>query len=311
VPDLPVQLFEYYNAGERKMDFGYVSCFDGGVKVHQVRNFELEHIFECGQCFRWDRQEGGSYIGVAFGRVLEVEKSDDSVLLYNTTEDEFRDIWADYFDLYRDYGTIKEVLGKDPLLKKSVEFGHGIRILNQEPFELILSFIISSNNRIPMIKRGIRRISEKWGKKLTYKGVDYYAFPELEEIKDATAEELAACGLGFRAKYIKETVDAIYRKEADIDQICSCDPEGCHRELQKLTGVGPKVADCIMLFSMGKHSAFPVDVWVKRAMQHFYLAPDVSLKKIREFGIDKFGELSGFAQQYLFYYARENNIKVE
>ncbi|MBP1744116.1 MAG: putative 8-oxoguanine glycosylase [Firmicutes bacterium] len=293
------------------MDFGYVSCFNGGITVHQVRNFEPEHIFECGQCFRWDRQENGSYIGVAFGRVLEVEKKDDDVLLYNTTEEEFREIWADYFDLYRDYGTIKEILSRDALLKKSVEFGHGIRILNQEPFEMILSFIISSNNRIPMIKRGIKRISEKWGKKLVYKGKEYYSFPELDEIKYANLEELAACGLGFRAKYIKATVDAIYRNSADIGWICSQDSEDCHKELQKFAGVGPKVADCIMLFSMGKHSAFPVDVWVKRAMQHFYLAPDVSLKKIREFGIDKFGELSGFAQQYLFYYARENNIKVE
>lgn len=306
-----MQLFKYCAQGVVEMDFGYVSCFDGGVRVHQVRNFELEHIFECGQCFRWEKQESGSYIGVAFGRVLEVEKRDGDVLLYNATEEEFRDIWADYFDLYRDYGTLKEILSKDPILKKSVEFGHGIRILKQEPFEMILSFIISSNNRIPMIKRGIKRISEKWGKKLLYKGQEYYSFPELDEIKAATVEELAACALGFRAKYIKATVDSLSSKSADISRICRQESEECHKELQKFTGVGPKVADCIMLFSMGKHSAFPVDVWVKRAMQHFYLAPDVSLKKIREFGIDKFGEIAGFAQQYLFYYARENNIKVE
>ena len=293
------------------MDFGYVSSFDGGITVHQVRNFELAHIFECGQCFRWDRQDKGSYIGVAFGKVLEVEKRNDDILLYNVTEEDFREIWADYFDLYRDYGTIKEVLSKDPLLKKSVEFGQGIRILNQEPFEMILSFIISSNNRIPMIKRGIKRISEKWGRKIVYNGKEYYTFPELDEIKDATLDELAACGIGFRAKYIKNTVEVIYRNGTDINWICEQESEDCHKELQKFTGVGPKVADCIMLFSMRKHSAFPVDVWVKRAMQHFYLAPDVSLPKIREFGIDKFGELSGFAQQYLFYYARENSIKVE
>jgi N-glycosylase/DNA lyase len=297
--------------GVKIMDFGYVSCFDGGVTVHQVRNFELAHIFECGQCFRWDRQENGSYIGVAFGKVLEVEKRNDDVLLYNVTEEDFREIWADYFDLYRDYGTLKEVLSKDPLLKKSVEFGQGIRILNQEPFEMILSFIISSNNRIPMIKRGIKRISEKWGRRITYKGNEYFTFPQLDEIKDATLDELAACGIGFRAKYIKNTVESIYKNGTDINWICEQESEECHKELQKFTGVGPKVADCIMLFSMRKHSAFPVDVWVKRAMQHFYLAPDVSLPKIREFGIDKFGELSGFAQQYLFYYARENNIKVE
>ena len=121
---------------------------------------------------------------------------------------------------------------------------------------------------------------------------------------------MSSCGLGFRAKYIKQSVYDIYNKKYDIDWIAGQETEICHGELQRFTGVGPKVADCIMLFSMEKHAAFPVDVWVKRAMQHFYLAPEVSLKKIREFGIDKFGELSGFAQQYLFYYARENNIKI-
>jgi len=292
------------------MDFNYVEGFKDGVIIKGVRNFELTHIFDCGQCFRWDKQENGNYIGVAYGKVLEIKKRDEDVVLYNVNEDEFRETWLKYFDLFRDYGTIKEILGKDPLLKKAVEFGCGIRILNQEPFELILSFIISSNNRIPMIKRGIKNISEKWGKKIIYKGKAYYSFPKLEQIKDVTIDELSSCGLGFRAKYIKQTVYDIYNKKYDIDWIAGQETEICHGELQKFTGVGPKVADCIMLFSMEKHAAFPVDVWVKRAMQHFYLAPEVSLKKIREFGIDKFGELSGFAQQYLFYYARENNIKI-
>jgi len=292
------------------MDFNYVDSIDEGIIIRGTRNFELTHIFECGQCFRWERQENGNYIGVARGKVLEVEKRNEDVVIYNISEDEFREVWVKYFDLFRDYGTIKEVLSKDPFLKKAVEFGSGIRILNQEPFELIISFIISSNNRIPMIKRGIKKISEKWGRKILYKGKEYYSFPKLEEIKDAAIEELSSCGLGFRAGYIKKTVDDLYNKKYDIDWILMQEPETCHEELQKFTGVGPKVADCIMLFSMEKHSAFPVDVWVKRAMQHFYLAPEVSLKKTREFGIEKFGEQSGFAQQYLFYYARENNIKI-
>ena len=292
------------------MDFKYVDSFQEGIIIKGIRNFELNHIFDCGQCFRWEKQENGNYIGVAYGKVLEIEKRNEDIIIYNTNEEEFKEIWLKYFDLFRDYGTIKQLLSKDPLLKKAVEFGNGIRILNQEPFELILSFIISSNNRIPMIKRGIKNISEKWGKKIIYKEKEYYSFPKLEEIKDATLEELSACGLGFRAKYIKKTIEDIYNKKYDVSWIVKQDAETCHEELQKFTGVGPKVADCIMLFSMEKHSAFPVDVWVKRAMQHFYLAPELSLKKIREFGIDKFGELSGFAQQYLFYYARENNIKI-
>lgn len=292
------------------MDFKYVDEFDGGIIVKGIRNFQLPHIFDCGQCFRWNRQENGNYIGVAFDRVIEVEKREDDIVIYNTTDEDFENIWANYFDLYRDYSTIKEILSKDETLKTSVEFGEGIRILNQDPFEITISFIISSNNRIPMIKRAINNISERYGKPIIYKGNTYYAFPSIESLKDCTEEDFAACGTGFRAKYIKDTIERIIKGEANLQYIKSLSDDECHKELQKLSGVGPKVADCIMLFSMQKYSAFPVDVWVKRVMQHFYLAPDASLKKIRDFGRDKFQEFSGFAQQYLFYYARENNIKV-
>ncbi|MBI6873874.1 DNA-3-methyladenine glycosylase family protein [Clostridium aciditolerans] len=302
------------------MDFNYIETFENSIVIKGVRNFELDHIFECGQCFRWNRQGNGNYIGVAFGRVIEVEKKGEDVIIFNTTEDEFNSIWSNYFDLYRDYSEIKNVLSKDSILEKSVEFGHGIRILRQDPFELTVSFIISANNRIPMIKRAIEKISQKWGNELEYKGEKYFAFPTIEQLNKATEEELEKCGTGFRAKYIKNTVDNVYAntikkdqydEKYDIDWIKSQEDDICHKELQKFMGIGPKVADCIMLFSMQKYSAFPVDVWVKRAMHYFYLAPDVSLKKIREFGINKFGELSGFAQQYLFYYARENHINIE
>lgn len=303
------------------MDFRTVEGFENGLVVKDVKSFELEHIFDCGQCFRWHRQENGNYIGVAFGKVIEVEKRDNDVVVYNTDEEEFKNIWADYFDLYRDYGEIKETLRKDPILKESVEFGYGIRLLKQDPFELIVSFIISANNRIPMIKRAIENISRNWGQVLEYKGKKYYSFPSIEQLSKAAEEEFERCSTGFRAKYIKDTVNKIYLNKIaskekydekyDIAWIKSQNDDACHKELQKFMGIGPKVADCIMLFSMQKYSAFPVDVWVKRAMQHFYLAPDVSLKKIRDFGVNKFGELSGFAQQYLFYYARENNINVE
>lgn len=303
------------------MDFNYVEALENGVLIKDVRNFELAHIFECGQCFRWNKQKNGNYIGVAFGRVIEVEKQKEDVIIYNTSEEDFKNIWSYYFDLYRDYSDIKSELSKDSILEKSVEFGHGIRLLRQDPFELIVSFIISANNRIPMIKKAIEKISAKYGDELEYKGQKYFAFPTIEQLSKATEEDLEKCGTGFRAKYIKNTVDKIYNnttnkddeydEKFDINWIKEQEDDICHKELQKYMGIGPKVADCIMLFSMQKYSAFPVDVWVKRAMHYFYLAPDVSLKKIREFGIDKFGELSGFAQQYLFYYARENNISVE
>ncbi|BDB03123.1 DNA-3-methyladenine glycosylase family protein [Clostridium botulinum] len=302
------------------MDFNYIENYTNGIVIKDVRNFELAHIFECGQCFRWYKTEEGSYIGVAYGKVIEVEKANNDVILHNATEEDFKNIWAEYFDLYRDYSEIKYILSKDEILAKSVEFGHGIRLLKQDPFEIIVSFIISANNRIPMIKKAIKNISERWGDPIEYKGNIYYSFPTVEQLKDATEDELKACSVGFRAKYIKDTVNKIYQnsieeceqyeKEYDMLWIKNQQDDICHKMLQNYSGIGAKVADCVMLFSMEKYSAFPVDVWVKRAMQYFYVAPDVSLKKIRDFGREKFGELSGFAQQYLFYYARENKIDV-
>lgn len=306
------------------MDYKDIEVNKNGIVINEVKNFELPHIFDCGQCFRWHRQKNGNYIGIAFGKVIEVEKHGSDVILYNSTEEDFYNIWEKYFDLKRDYSAIKEELGKDPLLQKSVEFGYGIRLLQQEPFEITISFIISANNRIPMIRRSLETISKKWGEPLEYKGNTYYSFPTIDRLYEASQEEIEECGVGFRAKYIKDTINKIYgcvyrkaecpegeRDKYDLQRIKIQDDDTCHEELQNFSGIGPKVADCIMLFSMQKYTAFPVDVWVKRAMQFFYLAPDVSLKKIRDFGRNKFGKLSGFAQQYLFYYARENNVKVE
>lgn len=293
------------------MDFKQATEKDNKVILTEVRNFELPHIFDCGQCFRWNKQENGNYIGVAFERVIEVEKQGDTVIIYNSNLKDFNDIWIKYFDLERDYSAIKSEFEKDELLKKAVEFGDGIRLLQQDPFEMLISFIISANNRIPMIKRAIENISKTYGKKLEYKGNTYYAFPTLREFREATLEEVEGLGVGFRAKYIVKALEDLSNGTYDLNAIRLSDDDACHEGLKNFSGVGPKVADCIMLFSMGKYSAFPVDVWVKRAMQYFYVAPDVSLPKIRKFARDKFGNLSGFAQQYLFYYARENNIKID
>lgn len=289
------------------MDFSYIEEQEGKVIVKDVLNFELEHIFECGQCFRWSKNQNGSYIGVALNRVIEVEKKDNDIIIYNTNKEDFINIWSNYFDLYRDYSEIKIKLSKDELLKRAVEYGEGIRLLRQDPFELIVSFIISANNRIPMIKRAINNICMKWGDPVQYKGKTYYTFPTIENLRSAKVEELEECGVGFRGKYIKKTVEKITETN-NLSEIISFSDDECHKALQNFSGIGPKVADCIMLFSMQKYSAFPVDVWIKRAMQHFYLAPDVSLKKVRDFGREKFGVLSGFAQQYLFYYARKEKI---
>lgn len=313
------------------MDFKSITFKEDKILIQGVMNFNIKQILECGQCFRWDKISDTNYIIVAYGRVIEIVQNNDEVVIYNSNEEDFNNIWRNYFDLERNYTEIKEVLAHDEILRKSVEFGYGIRILNQDPFEMLISFIISARNSIPSIKRTVRNICEKWGEKIEYKGVEYYSFPTPQLIKDATLEEIQGTGASFRSKYIVATIknvnEAILVKEDmeinpdkyserpeildfDLEYIKSLNDDECHIALQKFMGVGAKVSDCIMLFSMAKHSAFPVDVWVKRAMIHFYVAPDVSLNKMRVFARDKFGALSGMAQQYLFYYARENKIEV-
>ena len=307
------------------MDFLSVEESNNSMVIKGIKNFNIKQILECGQCFRWERITDNNYIVVANRRVIEIIQNGDEVTIENCNMEEFNNIWLDYFDLNREYIDIKQELSKDELLRKSVEFVYGIRILNQDPFEMLISFIISARNSIPSIKKTVNKISKKWGDKIEYKGKTYYAFPTPSQLCDATLEEIQETGASFRSKYIISTVknvnESLEAKKTeklsddqlkyDLDYIKSLSTDECHAALQNFMGVGAKVADCIMLFSMGKHSAFPVDVWVKRAMIHFYLAPDVSLQKIRIFGRDKFGELAGMAQQYLFYYARENSIKVE
>ena len=294
------------------MDVNNIVIDNDKVILDGVKNFNIKQILECGQCFRWEKVGELNYIGVAHGRVIEVIQEDDKVTILNTNEEDFNNIWLDYFDLKRDYSEIKAGLAHDEILGKSVEYGYGIRLLNQEHFELLISFIISARNSIPSIMKTIKKISEKWGTPIEYKGNTYYTFPTPEQLKDATEEEIKETGASFRSKYIVDTIAKVNENSYDfnLERISKLNTDECHVALQNFKGVGSKVADCIMLFSMRKYSAFPVDVWVKRAMIFFYGAEDASLNKIRIFARDKFGELAGFAQQYLFYYARENKIKV-
>ncbi len=278
--------------------------YEEGIVIKNVRDFELKHIFDCGQCFRWNEDEDGSFIGIVRGRAVRLIKKDDNVYVKGG-DIEDRDFWIEYLDLNRNYGDIKNQLSQDAVINEAIKHGEGIRILNQEPFEIVISFIISANNRIPMIKRAVQNISREFGKKIEFEGREYYAFPEPSELAKASVEELQKCGCGFRGQYIVETTREIATGRVNLNEIKNMETDIAHNELIKLKGIGPKVADCILLFSMGKQDAFPVDVWVKRVMQYFYLAPDLSLKKIRGFGRDKFGSFAGFAQQYLFYYARD------
>ena len=273
-------------------------------------DFEPKHVFECGQCFRWLREDDGSYTGVVQGKVINVKKENDLIIFDNTNKEDFENIWFDYFDLGRNYGEIKNQLKvMDEYLEKATEFGKGIRILQQDGWEMLISFIISANNRIPMIQRAINNLSERYGKFIDeYRGKKYYAFPTPEELSTVSVEDIRACQTGFRDKYIKSVVDYVNENNEDVLSYRKLDTSECIKELVKFNGVGPKVADCIALFGMQKYDTLPVDVWVKRVMEEFYVEDNLSLPKIRKFALDKFGDLAGFAQQYLFYYARELGI---
>lgn len=280
--------------------------------LNNLDSFELEHIFDCGQCFRWNKQDDDSYIGVINSGVLKVSKNKNRVVFEGILEGDINSIIYDYFDLGTNYDEIKREFSKiDDSMKKSVDFGYGIRILNQDLWEMIISFIISANNNIPRIKGIIERISEKCGEKITWNGKDYYLFPTVEKLSKLSVSDLRSLGTGFRDKRIYKTTQMILNNEVSIDKLTKMkNTLEIRQELLKLDGVGEKVADCIMLFALKRYDSFPIDVWVRRVMNTLYIHNEdetkVTKKAIQECAYNLFEEKQGLAQQYLFYWAREN-----
>ena len=283
---------------------------DNQIVIKNMMDFEPKHIFECGQAFRWHVEEDDSYTAIHKSKVINVKRDGKDIIFSNTNMEDFENIWYDYFDLGRDYGEIKKELSKDPILNEAIKFGEGIRILNQEPYETTISFIISANNQIPRIKRSIELISQKYGESIgSYNGKEYFSFPSSEILASIDEKELEDnCKVGYRAKYIVNTSKMIKNKEIDLDKLFQLPTETAKEILMRLPGVGPKVSNCILLFSLDKNEAFPVDVWVKRVMENLYFNENTSIKKISAYAEENFGSLGGFAQQYLFYYARELGI---
>ena len=276
-------------------------------------SFELKDIFECGQCFRWNEQEDGSYTGVIKNAILNVKKENENIIFTGICEEDIKSLIEYYFDLNTDYEKIKQKLSNiDEYLKTSIEYGKGIRILNQDLWEMIISFIISANNNIPRIKGIIERLSQKYGNEIEWKGQKYYTFPTAEQLKDVTVEKYRKLGLGFRDIRLYETTQMILNKEVDLEKLKNNpNTQEVRNELLTLSGVGPKVADCILLFSdLKRFDIFPIDVWVRRVMNDLYIKENdetkVSKTKIEKLAEEKFGDLKGLAQQYLFYWRREN-----
>lgn len=271
--------------------------------IDNVRDFNIDEILECGQCFRFEKIEEKHYKIIAMSRVLNINQNGNSVELYPCTKEDYDNIWYNYFDMSTDYSEIKNAISNDDIMKRAIEFAGGIRLLNQEPYECLLSFIISQNNNIPRIKGIISRMSEEYGKKCD----NGFLFPTIEELSSVTEEELYGLRMGFRAKYIYDAISKLKSKEVDLSQIDNMTTAELLEMLLKIKGVGQKVADCTMLFSMGRREVFPTDVWVKRVMEELYFeGRETNIKEIHNFADNKWGKLSGYAQQYLFYYARSN-----
>ena len=264
-----------------------------------VNDFNIEQIAESGQCFRWNKVSNMKYRGIIGNGVCEIEQSGNEIEVKGIDEETF----TNYFDMKRDYGEIKGFYKDDEILAEAIKLGDGIRILNQDKFEVLISFIIPANNNIPRIKKSVEAISRKYGKKIKD---EFYSFPTPVQLSQATEADLRECGVGFRARYIVKTCQDVL-EGFDLEKISKLPVLECKRELMKLTGVGSKVADCVMLFSMQKVEAFPIDVWVKRVIENLYIKKDASLKEIEEFSKEKFPFFAGIAQQYLFYYIKNKN----
>lgn len=281
-------------------------------QIPKMNTFCLHHIFECGQCFRWNQEKDGSYTGVFQNNVLNVREEKDQVIFQGICEEDIEKIVTQYFDLDRDYEEIQQILNKvDEPLKQSISYGKGIRLLNQDLWETIISFIISANNNIPRIKGIIERISKQYGNQIEWREKEYYTFPSIEQLAKANIEDLRALGLGFRDKYVYETTQMILKQEVDLEKLqLEQETQKVREALLRLSGVGPKVADCIMLFSTLKRlDVFPIDVWVRRVMNDLYIhnpqEEKVNKKEIEKLAKQKYGKLAGIAQQYLFYWKRE------
>ncbi|MBQ2677082.1 MAG: DNA-3-methyladenine glycosylase 2 family protein [Clostridia bacterium] len=271
------------------------TCQNGDVILNNIDCFELADTLDCGQAFRFNG-EGNVWQGVALDRPVALEKSGNDIILHDMDEKEFLDKFYRYFTLDIDYPALIKEFCKDETLKKATDFARGIRMLRQDKWETVCSFIISQNNNIPRIKGIIDRLCQGFGKPL---GGGLYSFPTAQDISCLTVEDLSPLRAGFRAKYIIDAAKKIADGTVDTALLETASLDEARASLMQINGVGPKVAECVLLFSCSRFDAFPLDVWIKRVMAILYPdgLPDCAL------------EYKGIAQQYLFHYARMNKLK--
>lgn len=264
-----------------------------GISMKKSNEFNLLQTLDCGQTFRWApcEKHKNRISGIAFDRYLELEEQENHITFCNTTEDEFLHIWIPYFDLGLDYKAIQsELCALDPILRKAAEYAPGIRILQQDPWEALCCFIISQNNHISRIKGIVSRLCEHFGEKIE----GGYTFPSAQTLAACTVQDLEPIRSGFRSKYILSAAQKVADGSIVLEELKTAPLEQVRQQLMKIQGVGPKVAECVALYGLHHLNAFPMDVWMKRAMNALFPG------KTAEF----FGSYAGIAQQYIFHYAR-------
>ena len=272
------------------------------IEVSGISDFDPGKTLECGQCFRWDPDTAGidnSYYLTAHGRVIKIRKSGDSVFITCPPGD-FNAVWRNYFDLNRDYAEIRKNLCTDDFMCRATDYGKGIRLLRQEKWEALCSFIISQNNNIPRIKSIINTLCRKYGDEIIFEEKQFYSFPPASRLASAVPGDLAPLRCGYRADYIISAAGMVDCGEIDLEALAGSSPAAARTELKKIRGVGDKVADCVILFGLHMLDAFPLDVWMKRAVNRHF-SPG--------FNPGIFSPYAGIAQQYIFHYIRNNTCE--
>ena len=269
-----------------------------GIEIKIGSCFDLKNTFDCGQCFRWNENPDGSFTGIVKDKCVKIYRDNDKIIIENSTEDDFKNLWENYLDLTVCYDDIRnEIISLDSRLQCAVDSINGIRILNQEPWEALCSFIISQNNNIPRIKIIVSRLCENFGEPIN----GGYTFPSADKIAELTVDDLAPLRSGFRAKYIIDAAQKVSSGEVNLEKMRTAPIDECRKELMTIKGVGPKVAECTLLYGLHRLEAFPIDVWMKKALSTLFngISPE------------NLGQYAGIAQQYIFHYSRLNPHLVE
>ena len=267
------------------------------MEIQITDDFDLDRIAESGQCFRWQKYDAGIYRIIHKEHILRIRPLGKNTFALSCPEDDYRNIWKGYFDLGEDYRSIRERINKedDPFLAGACEFGKGIRILRQDPWEMLISFIISQNRNIPTIKKSVELLCEAAGQQREDADGNYYVFPAPEEILSLSDEALAACRLGYRCRYVKAAAADVAEGRLDLNRLSEASESDTLKALTAVCGVGVKVANCVSLFGLHHIDAFPVDVWIRRILENEYPAG---------YPKEKYSPYNGIYQQYMFYYYR-------